>query len=1433
MAHNDESVLPLSGGELSPTRQTLEELSTPRWRRGRSFGPSDVRDESILRGIAVNQPAAEPSLHTHDSFESSADTSAIKSQTMPNALRRSASFKRDSVRSVRDLFAATTTGVRSSQLSILPPASSLRPIDPLRDTPGAWRRSSVRMPTNPQLQLRNGNGPRDSSKWDTAYSLLRRLGLETSVPKLQQDSSEDVSGTDLETESALQPRESSELRNRFNSSLHRSSLLRTQFTTDEERDINLVDEQGVAENAIRGTGVLYDGPGVEMSRLGSTQEFEFSPPHSPNNSEPSSPTLSESDGRSQSTTPEKQPPTLPVRPLALPLRLQRLVTVEETDETRSGATTQRTARDIQIQIGSPRDDLSNRNSIHPLMSGLNRLDEEPPRTDFADELEKVKAKLQGLAATKPLKQEYATVVINPNHEIRTVEHFHGRRNSLPGPVDDSLRQKVQTADEVEPEPVSIISSGRTSSLRKFLSEAGPRKARLEVLGDEPALPELENANAPKRLLEIPFTDEPDVQPSYEELFVDIFKYTHRLVSLFFPPMDGLNRVARVTLLYTMLVVQLVGCGVVYNTLVDSEMCQDMLCSNDSYFTWSHAAVGICVSAVSMPVAAFLLFLLSSPPKRFSVVVPFDGDIEAAKIQKRTYRSSVRHMLGFLLCGILILIGHLIIAGPLHPHQADDKLTKKWMGSTVISFAADLIGIDLFRIYLHSFLLLWFAKPAGSLGDSDLKKRIFMFWCGYVVFLGVSLQLLYFKDQIYNYVIGYIEKLSPLIIFIVFFIVASLSNLMLLFMMLVFRPPKFDHKSNDWNRLVELHYQHKHRVALLITAHLSADVIQATLEAALHVFTPSQIFVCDNGRCTNPLDLWECTDETCSAGNEGTRYFSSEKQVDSHSVRFPSHRVRGYAQGKTAWVCEQVSSNWNRGEYEQGGLEGRPESINYIWVPEGSKIMALWYVSRHYCGVTGQFDFICQLDDDVLIPSDWILPFSSFESDRNTMSVVIPLHGIDFTNLNQSHMASCQNLEYRTIGYVKWVQSQLGTTLFCHGAASFWRREAFNQVLDRHDTMHQGDDVQMGLVLHGVRGDLLVDGLNGGYAIDTAWHCAMSTQVPVCWFHEHDFKLLFHRLLLGMSAGFLDSIIANWFKKWRPTPCSCGEPSLFFQRALGWDTTEHRFLFQYARLLLKSVSNCQRHDWLLFFFASSQFYTVLIDLVRPVLLPLVFAYGGWYWVILGVFISTGTTWLVEIIFCLWILRDRYDVLPPFRSLLVFPLYKLVCVMLFRTVAIIYNLLWYLPFNKNKAPICTRTFACDCDKMRCSARRYKPPFFYYSRTSHVPPGPNDSLAFWKNCHLAQWHVVDRMIARALQVKILKRQIKEKKRNDESKKRQRNNERRRKRQESMLVSPRSYAGSDPGSPVNLSKNLNGNAPIRSHRLSMSRFQMIKSTNLKFDGV
>ena len=166
-----------------------------------------------------------------------------------------------------------------------------------------------------------------------------------------------------------------------------------------------------------------------------------------------------------------------------------------------------------------------------------------------------------------------------------------------------------------------------------------------------------------------------------------------------------------------------------------------------------------------------------------------------------------------------------------------------------------------------------------------------------------------------------------------------------------------------------------------------------------------------------------------------------------------------------------------------------------------------------------------------------------------------------------------------------MQARLGTALFASGAFNTWRTPIIVDILFRHDTMHNGDDLQQGLLLHSLGGKpqfLRPDLLHAGnYKVEVS-DILISTDVPVHWAHWRDL--------------YPSWMPRKWAPKVRPgaTPladrwcaagliaarscrsgarathlqsCNCGEPSLFHQRAKGWDVSRHRFFFKYLKMVV--------------------------------------------------------------------------------------------------------------------------------------------------------------------------------------------------------------------------------------------------------------------------
>jgi hypothetical protein len=199
---------------------------------------------------------------------------------------------------------------------------------------------------------------------------------------------------------------------------------------------------------------------------------------------------------------------------------------------------------------------------------------------------------------------------------------------------------------------------------------------------------------------------------------------------------------------------------------------------------------------------------------------------------------------------------------------------------------------------------------------------------------------------------------------------------------------------------------------------------------------------------------------------------------------------------------------------------------------------------------------------------------------------------------------------------------------------------------------------------------------------------IATDVPIHWIHTRD-----------LYPSFFP-------RRWAPPACGCGEPSLFHQRAKGWDVSRHRFFFKYLRM----VFACQRlsyrglfarvvalhdaalilNDWVSFF------YTIVILIIMPDRI-VVFQglLGAWAFQVRVPYVprsppfpplnacpSLSAQMIAYSLFNFVVLRPKgLDV--GSEVIVLFPIiYKLPCILILRFYAMLYNVLYYVPCVRNK-------------------------------------------------------------------------------------------------------------------------------------------------------
>jgi hypothetical protein len=209
--------------------------------------------------------------------------------------------------------------------------------------------------------------------------------------------------------------------------------------------------------------------------------------------------------------------------------------------------------------------------------------------------------------------------------------------------------------------------------------------------------------------------------------------------------------------------------------------------------------------------------------------------------------------------------------------------------------------------------------------------------------------------------------------------------------------------------------------LMIACHCSTMTEQRrntffnTLQAALTVFPPHHIFVCDNGTTIAPVD-------------------------------------------ETQFVCKQVN----------------PE-INYLYVPEGNKTFAFYWCNKYWIpflnrsGLVPNFTYALIIDDDVPLPKDLHIPHEHLMKDLRIKAVHFPITATT-PDGNPPLLVNCQDIEYKLAGVHKLFQASMYRSLSCHGAIALWERGEMAEVLYAHDTVFNGEDLYMGLTLLRKRDD---------------------------------------------------------------------------------------------------------------------------------------------------------------------------------------------------------------------------------------------------------------------------------------------------------------------------------------------------------------------------
>jgi hypothetical protein len=295
-----------------------------------------------------------------------------------------------------------------------------------------------------------------------------------------------------------------------------------------------------------------------------------------------------------------------------------------------------------------------------------------------------------------------------------------------------------------------------------------------------------------------------------------------------------------------------------------------------------------------------------------------------------------------------------------------------------------------------------------------------------------------------------------------------------------------------------------RHGCIIVTHNSSDKIRPTVQALFAFLQPHQVFIADNG---SSLVEQQMMDEICA---EMSREYWAERGIASKRKIRVSH-------------------------------------LKY-----GNKTLAQ-YACVHELDVRFQsgkspIDIITLIDDDVIVPDTF--PSDTIERQLEDPTLAVLAYPLCAANPDDSIWTAMQTVEYLQGNVSRMIQYLLGSQLFASGAIATWRLGPLRAVLDRHCTTFNGEDLEMGVILHRLS-DYKTPKLgcnDSPVRIGLVRDCIVPTILPIHYLHWYD-------------------LLPNPMRRaWKVVSCACGEHSFFNQRFRSWDPASHQFLWKFLKVL---------------------------------------------------------------------------------------------------------------------------------------------------------------------------------------------------------------------------------------------------------------------------
>jgi len=378
------------------------------------------------------------------------------------------------------------------------------------------------------------------------------------------------------------------------------------------------------------------------------------------------------------------------------------------------------------------------------------------------------------------------------------------------------------------------------------------------------------------------------------------------------------------------------------------------------------------------------------------------------------------------------------------------------------------------------------------------------------------------------------------------------------------------------------------------------------------------------------------------------------------------------------ICENYSNRFRNTHPNYNGL-----NIIYANLNEGSKTLAQFCLLNNLFWFGINIKYISVIDDDVLIPENWIEEeiLAYFKKDPKVKALAYP---ITASNRREGMVPAFQNFEYILSMYSKKIHRDIGTVVFPSGAMGTWSIEFLLECLYLHDTVFRGDDLQLGLRLHTMYGKPRFCNPNelheGNYKIEIA-HVTVDTLVPGCYIHLKE---------------FVPHFIGKHLKE-----CNCGQYSLSRQRIVYWEPARHRFFLKFLKCVLHKCRWNHRATLTAKFFCLDFIVTIINDYAFLVLFVFMFLMQSFLPALMIICICFAIAYISLDVFNLVIARGNPTIKLPFEVCVVFPIfYQYFSTLFYRISTIIYTLIYYVPFVRNKVKIKKRALNKNIGNMTMS-------------------------------------------------------------------------------------------------------------------------------------